>query len=137
MSLEHGSIEAGYKGRVHSIKYRGEIVPTPMMAPALTLVPNESAPKNEKEKPKDKSTEVHRIRWAQLLKRVFNIDVETCPHCGGSVRIIAAIEDPTVIKKILSHLGMATKPPLIHGPRAPPHEFNQDLFQNFGPEYDS
>ena len=27
---------------------------------------------------------------AQRLKRVFNIDIETCPACGGAVRIIAS-----------------------------------------------
>ena len=35
------------------------------------------------------------------LKRVFNIDIETCQACGGPVRIIACIEDPVVTKKIL------------------------------------
>ncbi len=42
--------------------------------------------------------------WAQRLKRVFNIDIETCKSCGGHVRIIACIEDPVVIEKILTHL---------------------------------
>ncbi len=32
--------------------------------------------------------------WAKRLKRVFNIDIETCSECGGDVRIIASIEDP-------------------------------------------
>jgi len=32
-----------------------------------------------------------------LLKRVFDIDIEQCPHCGGTLKIIAAIEHPTVI----------------------------------------
>ncbi len=44
------------------------------------------------------------ITWAQRLKRVFNIDIETCSECGGDVRIIASIEDPAVINKILAHL---------------------------------
>ena len=44
------------------------------------------------------------ITWAQRLKRVFNIDIETCSECGGDVRIIASIEDPVVINKILAHL---------------------------------
>ena len=44
------------------------------------------------------------MTWAQRLKRVFNIDIETCPACGGSVRIVACIEDPEVIGKILVHL---------------------------------
>lgn len=29
------------------------------------------------------------MTWAQRLKRVFNIDIETCPACGGAVRVIA------------------------------------------------
>jgi ribosomal protein S27E len=41
---------------------------------------------------------------AQRLKRVFHIDIETCRDCGGAVRIIACIEDPEVIAKILTHL---------------------------------
>jgi hypothetical protein len=44
------------------------------------------------------------MTWAKRLKRVFNIDVETCDKCGGYVRIIASIEDPAVIQKILAHL---------------------------------
>lgn len=44
------------------------------------------------------------MTWAKRLKRVFNIDIETCGECGGDVRIIASIEDPVVIQKILAHL---------------------------------
>ena len=44
------------------------------------------------------------MTWAQRLKRVFNIDIETCSECGGAVKIIASIEDPTVIRKMLAHL---------------------------------
>jgi len=45
------------------------------------------------------------MTWAQRLKRVFSIDIETRSKCGGAVKIIASIEDPTVIRKILAHLG--------------------------------
>ncbi len=50
-------------------------------------------------------------------KRVFDIDIEHCPHCGGTLKIIADIEDPAVITKILAHLGLPT--------RAPPHHLRQ------------
>lgn len=63
------------------------------------------------------------MTWAQQLKRVFDIDIQTCEACGGAVRIIAAIEDPAVINKILDHLDRQGALPLAyHRPvaRAPP-----------------
>jgi hypothetical protein len=57
------------------------------------------------------------MTWAQRLKRVFNIDIDICPTCGGSARIVACIEDPEVIGRILVHLAgktadlEATRPP--------------------------
>lgn len=40
----------------------------------------------------------------QRLKRVFNIDIETCRKCGGAVKVIACIEDPVITNKILDHM---------------------------------
>ena len=45
------------------------------------------------------------LTWAQRLKRVFAIEIETCKRCGGKLRVIASIEDPEVIERILGHLG--------------------------------
>ena len=64
-----------------------------------------------------------RMSWARLLKRVFDIDIERCPQCGGNLKIVAAIEEPAVIERILTHLGLCAQPP----PRAPARRF--DLFQ--------
>jgi hypothetical protein len=53
-----------------------------------------------------------RISWAQLLKRVFDIDMQRCPNCGaGELKIIAAILERPVIEKILTHLGLDPQPP--------------------------
>jgi len=63
------------------------------------------------------------MTWAQRLKRVFNIDIETCPKCGGAVKVIACIEDPVLIKKILTHLkGKATAADMLPAVRAPPQK---------------
>jgi hypothetical protein len=54
----------------------------------------------------------HRIGWARLLKRVFDIDMQHCPNCGGGeLKIIAAILERPVIEKILTHLGLDPQPP--------------------------
>ena len=55
-----------------------------------------------------------RLSWAKLLKRVFELDLEHCPNCGGELKIIAAILE-AVIEKILTHLGLQARAP----PRSP------------------
>jgi len=63
------------------------------------------------------------MTWAQRLKRVFGIDIAICRSCGGAVRIIACIEDPVVIEKILTHLdeqGAAADAPRLPPCRALP-----------------
>ena len=63
------------------------------------------------------------MSWAQRLKRVFNIDIETCSACGGTVKVIACIQDPAVIDKILTHLQEKVVPgpkDLLPQSRAPP-----------------
>jgi hypothetical protein len=53
-----------------------------------------------------------RISWACLLKRVFDINMQHCPNCGGEeLKIIAAILEPPAIEKILKHLGVEPQPP--------------------------
>ena len=44
------------------------------------------------------------MSWMRRLKRVFAIDIETCPDCGGKLRVIASIEDPPLIRHILAHV---------------------------------
>jgi hypothetical protein len=64
------------------------------------------------------------MTWAQRLKRVFTIDITICNRCGGAVRIIASIEDPLVIKKILDHMDAKSRAldcaNQLPEPRAPP-----------------
>jgi hypothetical protein len=45
-----------------------------------------------------------RVSWARRLKRVFGIEIACCARCGGKLQVIASIEEPQVIAKILAHL---------------------------------
>ena len=64
------------------------------------------------------SPEATRWRWARLLQRVFPIDMATWPCCQrGSLRIIVAITQVEVIKKIRRPLKLAADPPPIASAR--------------------
>ena len=40
----------------------------------------------------------------ELIRLIYAVDPLTCPKCGGQMRVIAVIQDPKVIDKILRHL---------------------------------
>ena len=64
------------------------------------------------------------MSWARRLKRVFGVEIEGCARCGGQLKIIASIEEPQLIAKILSHLERAApeqyQSELPLGARGPP-----------------
>ena len=62
----------------------------------------------------------HRYRWAELMLRVFSLDVLHCPHCGARRRLIALITDLLVARRILRHLGFSCQAPAIAAARPPP-----------------
>ena len=46
-----------------------------------------------------------RTPWLALLARVYGTDSIVCPACKiGRLRVVAAITEPAVIRKILEHL---------------------------------
>jgi hypothetical protein len=47
----------------------------------------------------------------QYEKRTFEFDILACPGCGGRLRLVATIEQPGVIEKILTHLGLPAELP--------------------------
>ena len=58
--------------------------------------------------------------WARLIQKIYEVDPLVCPKCKGAMRVIGSIEDPSVIRAILEHLGLwlarARPPPKIHDP---------------------
>jgi hypothetical protein len=61
-----------------------------------------------------------RRRWAELLRRVYEVDPLVCPKCGGQMKVIGFITQRATIRRILDHL--RAKPQARRGPpvsRAP------------------
>jgi hypothetical protein len=71
------------------------------------------------------------MTWARRLKRVFNIEIEQCVRCGGRLKVLASIEEPALIARILAHRrerGQEDAPVASLGPRAPPSGRSEMLF---------
>jgi hypothetical protein len=45
-----------------------------------------------------------RRSWAQLIKRIYEVDPLVCPSCGGEMKVIAFIIEHEVVDRILRHL---------------------------------
>jgi hypothetical protein len=109
--------------RLHQVRYYGyysnvararraaaEGGPVPPVVPGDGVLPADPA-----EGPTS-AAERRRRLWAQLLRRVYEVDPLTCRECGGPMRILAFIQEPATIRKILAHLERQGRDPS----RAPP-----------------
>ena len=107
--------------RLHLIRFHGVLAPN--AKPRALEVTQEPAPAAPAAPPAECETnrETHRpvrLSWAKLLKRVFALDLEHCPNCGGEPKIIAAILQ-SVIEKVLTHLGLHARAPPRASARGP------------------
>lgn len=61
--------------------------------------------------------------WAEMIRKVYEVDPLLCPSCGGRMKVFSFIEDPKAIDKIICHLKLsfeAERPP-------PPQSVQQEL----------
>jgi len=94
--------------RVHLVRYGGCLAPHSHMRGSVIPTPRQQGVDEETD------TGAPCWSWAQLLKRVFALDMARCPFCQrGALRIIATITQGEVIRKILRHLKRAADPPPI------------------------
>jgi len=71
---------------------RGAAAPWPAPSPAAALSDDWPALRARKR------------RWAELLSRVFEIEIHVCPACSGAMRIVAFVTTQKAVRKILAHL---------------------------------
>ena len=110
--------------RVHRHRYFGVLAPnsplrTAVIALALAATTSPPAP-NPQPAAELANRRAARYAWALLLARIYEVFPLVCLRCGGEMRIIAFITNPSTIRDILLHLGEPTAPPRIAPARGPP-----------------
>jgi hypothetical protein len=107
--------------RIQVTRYHGIFAPHHALRAAITPAGRgRGARYTDAERPVPKRVA---MTWAQRLKRVFAIEIETCRRCGGKLEVIASIEDAALIERILAHRrerGEEPMPTASLGARAPP-----------------
>ena len=109
-------------------KWRPRIVPEPAI---LSTIPPDTADATQRSRtdstPTPAATAQQALQpgpcrhgrnytWAELMKRVWELDVLECPRCRGRMKIVAAINSPNAIQKILNCLGLPSRAPPIAAP---------------------
>ena len=116
--------------RVHLRRYHGVLAPHSALRTAITPAGRGAGTAAAAWSPAER----HRaMSWAQRLKRVGTglslSPRQQAERCGGRVKVIASIEDPAVIGRMLAHLARPASPPVTvpRQARAPPLQAVLDL----------
>ena len=108
--------------KIHLIRYHGCLAPHSTLRSRIVPKPadeKEDEPErlSEHEDSRYHGSRPYRISWAKILSRVFLTDFEHCEKCGGKMKIISAIMDADIIRRILTHIGVSPDPPKLSPPR--------------------
>jgi len=118
--------------RVNVVRYHGVLAPAARHR--ARVVPSESAPTSENgsthadcetkpslgrhSEPEDSlaAPRTRNYSWAELMRRVFEVDVLECPACRGPMRVPAAIHPPEATRAILDCLSLPSRSPPVSPP---------------------
>ena len=71
----------------------------------------------------EETPRIPRRGWAEMIRKVYEVNPLICPKCQGEMRIIAFLTDYAVVDRIINHLKLsfvAERPP-------PPHMVYQEV----------
>ena len=100
--------------RVNLVRYHGVLAPH--AKDRDKIVPKKP---NEEELLKTRGLSKNRLLWSALLARTFGVNTETCPKCGGRMRIVAALTDSASVRRYLEGVGLSAETPTLAPARAP------------------
>jgi len=106
---DKGQVMVRYYG-LYANAHRGKIKKASLAAFPLWIV-------------EDKLRPIPSKGWAEMIRKVYEVDPMVCPHCGGKMKVIAFLTDYSVVDRIINHLKLtfaAERPP-------PPHIAYQEV----------
>lgn len=111
--------------RVNLVLYHGVLGPRAAWRPEVVAAASQGIGASTTDQPAAEAnpgaSRVRRgWRWADLMRRVFAVDVLACARCGGRLRLIATLEASETTRRILRHLDLPTDVPAPTPARAPP-----------------
>jgi hypothetical protein len=109
--------------RIHLTRFHGVFAAHAALRAAVTPAGRGPGAQKRAAAPEQPISKDIRMNWARRLKRVFGIEIEQCVRCGGRLKVIASIEEPELIERILAHRrerGEEAAPTVSVGARGPP-----------------
>jgi len=97
---DKGQVTVPYYG-LYANAHRGKVKKTTLALSPLLIVEEQLRPIPSK-------------GWAEMIRKVYEVDPMLCPHCGSTMKIISFLTDHKVVDRIINHLNLtfiADKPP--------------------------
>jgi hypothetical protein len=117
--------------KLHLVRYSGVLAPAspwrPLVVPPLpqpATTETRPAPQAHSTPPAKPARTGARCRywpWAELMRLTLGLPVDTCPNCGGRMKLRALVRDPESIERFLRHQGLWSEPLGLAEPRPPPY----------------
>jgi hypothetical protein len=108
--------------RKHRHRYHGVFAPNHPLRPLVTALAIGNAGKSAVQATREsdgacptgaaderRSHDTSRLAWGKLLARIAEVFPLVCPACGGDIRLISFITDPTPIRMILAHVASPSR----------------------------
>jgi hypothetical protein len=100
---DKGQVTVRYYG-LYANAHRGKVKKASRQAFPLRMVEDQLRPVPSK-------------GWAEMIRKVYEVDPMVCPQCGGQMRVISFLTDYAVVDRIIDHLKLtfvAERPPPAH-----------------------
>lgn len=130
--------------RFNTVRYAGVLAPASAWRAQVVPPPPETSSEGHPQPPATSDTaspssrpSTHRSRWRpwqELLKRSFAIDVETCPSCGGKMKLERLVLESSAIARFLRSIGASAEPPPRAAARDPPFFKSRVLRRRLEPD---